>query len=82
MAAARRDARGEGGLEHLAGLASVAHDQDLRGLGRGHQGRSPAQAEGEIGSEKLARYAADTVRAEKRHGRLSAWRTAAACGPS
>ena len=81
-AAAGSDARGEGGLEHLARLARVAHDQNLRGPGGRDAGRGPAQAEGEIGTQKFARDPADTVRAEKRHERLSAWRTAAACGPS
>jgi hypothetical protein len=34
MAAGRRDAGGERGLEHLAGLPRVAHDQHLRMLRR------------------------------------------------
>jgi hypothetical protein len=46
VAAARRDAGGECRLEHLAGLARVAHDQHLRVLrGRGQRGRA-AQLQG------------------------------------
>jgi hypothetical protein len=82
------------GLEHLAGLAGVAHDQDLRGLhGRDRRGGA-AQRRGQLGAQELPGYAADAIGAEQLarggaplhdaalHGRTSAWRTAAAYGPS
>ena len=82
MTAARRDAGRERGLEHLARLARVADDQDLGRMGRGDLCCRPPQPQSEVGGQELARDPADAVRAEEGHGRSSASRTAAACGPS
>jgi hypothetical protein len=51
-------------FEHLARLARVAHDQDLRGVGRGYGRRGAAQVQREVGGQELARDPADAVGAE------------------
>ena len=74
------------GLEHLARLARVAHDQDLRRLCRRGGRGGPSERQRQLGGQLLARDTANAVGAEELgglgHRRASAWRTAAACGPS
>ena len=89
VASGRGHARGDRRLEHLAGLARVADDQDLRALvPRASATAVARQRKRELGRQEMSRAAADAVRAEElaRHdryrGAVSAWRTAAACGPS
>jgi hypothetical protein len=81
-------ARRDGGLEHLARLAGVADDEHPGGrAGRALDagGGRAGERQGEIRGEELARDAADPVRTEQTAGQgagASAWRTAAAYGPS
>ena len=86
VAAGRGDAGGERRLEHLARLARVADDQDLRravALAQLRR-RGAAEREREVGREQLAGDAADAVGSEELAApwAASAWRTAGACGPS
>ena len=67
MAAAGRDPGGERRLEHLAGLARVAHDQNLRVLAGDVSAAARPSFEGELGGQELARHAADPVGPEQRH---------------
>ena len=60
-----RDAGRQRGLEHLARLTRVAHDQDLRCARLRDANRRVAKPEGEIGGQELARAAANAVRAEQ-----------------
>jgi hypothetical protein len=70
-AAGRGDAGGDGGLQHLAGLARVAdHQHARRGVGllarRGDaRGGRPGERERELGGDDLAGDAADAVGAEQ-----------------
>ncbi len=86
VAAGGGDPRGERGLEHLARLARVADDQNLRG-GAGRDARDgSAERQREVGGQEAARDAAYAVGAEERADEtatsLSASRTAGAYGPS
>jgi hypothetical protein len=67
VAAGGGDPRRERGLEHLARLARVAHDQDLRVLGRRCERRRAAEPQGELGSQELTRDAADPIGPEQGH---------------
>ncbi len=89
VASGRADARGDGSLEHLAGLARVAQDQHLRALGCRLRGRSASERERELCRQELAGQSTHTVRAEQLAGHThprvidaNAWRTEASCGPS
>jgi hypothetical protein len=73
LAARRGDARGHGGLEHVAGLARVADDQRarrVRDLIRHAGRRRPREGHRELRGEELAGDAADAIGAEQgaRHG--------------
>ncbi len=73
------------GLEHLAGLAGVADDQNLGARGAGLARGGAPERERELGAEKLAGDAADAIGAEQASETRrapSAWRTADACAPS
>jgi hypothetical protein len=61
------DAGRERGLEHLAGLARVADDQDLGVLGRRRERGGAPEPEGEIRGQEIARDAADPVGPEQGH---------------
>jgi hypothetical protein len=65
LAARGADARGQRGLEHLAGLARVADDEHARAgaadLGRG----GPAQGDGQLRGEHLAGDTADAIGPEE-----------------
>ncbi len=80
------DARSQRGLQHRAGLARVADDQDPRAIGAERRRAGTADRHRQLGVQELAYAAADSVRAEELSGRhrhrISAWRTAAAYGPS
>ena len=62
---ALRDAGRERALEHRAGLARVADDQDLRALRAGLVGRSAPESHGELRRQSVAGDPADPVGAEK-----------------
>ena len=62
------DAGGQRGLEHLARLARVADDQDLRDFGSGDARRGAAEGRGELGREELAGDAAHAVGSEELAG--------------
>ena len=75
LAAGRRHAGGHRGLEHLAGLARVADDEDawsaraaLAGAGR----RGPGERERELRGEELPGDAADAVGPEQLAGHRAA----------
>ena len=86
--AGRGDPGRRGGLEHLARLARVAQDHDLRALGGQQRGRRAGQRQRELRRDLLAGYAANAICSEEPAGhgpataRASASRTAAACAPS
>ena len=90
MSARRRYAGCERGLEHLAGLARVADDQDLRSLRRRPGGGRTAERQREVGSEEVADGSTNAIGAEepalvRNHAHaaeVNAWRTAGAYGPS
>ena len=76
LAPGRGDARGDGGLEHLARLARVPDDQDTRGVvGRDARGGRAGEREGQFGRQELARDTAHTVGAEELAGGAG-WRRA------
>ena len=88
IAAARGHARGDRRLEHLARLARVANDQDLGAVRRDPLHRRPRQLERELRAQKVTGAATDAIGTEELSSHpgacrlLSAWRTAAASGPS
>jgi hypothetical protein len=71
IAAGRADAGGDRGLEHLARLACVAHDQDLRTVGFELGCGRTRERERELGADELARDAADAVGPEQPAGHRS-----------
>ena len=68
VAARGGDAGGQGGLEHLAGLARVADDEHARSGGLGLQRGGAAEGERKLRGQQLARDAADAVRPEELAG--------------
>ena len=62
------DAGGQGGLEHLAGLARVADDEHARSLGLGLQRGGAAKAECQLRGQQLACDTADAVGPEELAG--------------
>ena len=62
---ALRDACRERALEHRAGLAGVADDQDLWALGAGLVGRGAPEGDGKLRRQRVAGDPADAVGAEK-----------------
>ncbi len=65
IATRRSHPGGDRGLEHLARLARVADDQDLRTLRFHPRHRSTGQREREVGRQEMSRPATDAVRAEQ-----------------
>ena len=88
--ACRGNPGGQRGLEHLAGLACVADDQDLGSVRRRPGGGRTAERQREVGSEKVADGSTNAIGAEepalvRNHAHaaeVNAWRTAGAYGPS
>jgi hypothetical protein len=70
VAAGGGDPRRQRGLEHLARLARVAHDQHLRNAARRQsRGRAP-ERQREVGGQELADDAANAVGAEQPAARM------------
>ncbi len=77
------DAGGDRRLEHLTRLARVSDDQNLGALDRRMCHGRPRHRQREVGRQEVTGAAPDSIRAEQlAWQRVSAWRTAAACGPS
>ena len=68
VAARGGDAGGQGGLEHLAGLARVADDEHARSVGLGLQRGGAAEGERQLRGQQLARDAANAVGPEELAG--------------
>ena len=75
VTAGRADSRCQRRLQHLAGLAGIAHDQHLRALHAGVAGRGAPERERELGGQEVTGDAANAVGPEQLARHTDGWDT-------